>query len=350
MQMSDKKATIVYMADDDRPKGGFCDRMRAIIWLYSFCKKHGFDFKINFTHPFKLQEYLKPNSYNWIYNEKEYIECNSIKIADFLSLSPFKKYYDADTLYCEDLTTEELETILLKHAQSYAQILVYSYRRVDEILPDYGKLFDELFCFSTELNETLQFHINQMNHSYVGVHFRFQRLLNDIASEVSFGSFVHPVLSINEQKKLCVACVRVIKEIHKENHNHRVLVCSDSTNFMKFIKGFNYDYVYLVEGERKHLEVKGIDKEHILLLLLDYFLLAFAKKNYSVIKRNMYQSTFLFFASLHKKIEFVVLDYRIPVLRRIVSKVKKIIMKIPVLRGIVCNVKKIIIKTPLQYK
>jgi hypothetical protein len=321
--MSEKNTTIVYMADDDRPKCGFCDRMRAIIWLYSFCKKHDFSFKINFTYPFNLQEYLKPNSYDWTYNEKEDTIHKSIKIAALPA--DLKKYYDPDILFYENVSVKEIEALFLKYAQSYAKILVYSNYCRSENFRDYGKLFDELFCFSTELNETLQFHIKQMNSQYVAVHFRFQLLLNDIASERNISSL--PVLHTNEQNELCLACVKVIQNIHRSNHRCKVLVCSDSTNFIKFIKNLNYDYTYLIEGERKHIDAKGLGREHVLLCLLDYFLLVFAKKNYSVIKGNMYPSTFPFYASLHYKIPFVVLDYRIPVMLRIIRKIKNQVKK-----------------------
>ena len=329
MQMSNKKTTIVYMADDDRPKGGFCDRMRAIIWLYSVCKKHSFDFKINFTHPFKLQEYLKPNSFDWVYNQNEDAMRNSIKIANFPRATYIKRY-DSDSLVFEKLSTEEAESLFIEYAQSYAKVLVYTNRWADEILRDYGKLFDELFCFSTELNDALQFYINQMNGQYVGAHFRFQFLLNDTDSEVNRLSSVLPVLHANEQKKLISACVKTIKNIHKSNPCRKVFVCSDSTKFTNFIKSLKYDYIYLIEGERKHCDERkeDMEKKYVLLLLLDYFLLVFAKKNYSVIKRNMYPSSFPYYASLHKKTPFIVLDYRITVLRRIVRNFKQKIMNL----------------------
>jgi hypothetical protein len=324
--MGEQKTTIVYMADDARPKGGFCDRMRAIIWLYSFSKKHGFDFKINFTHPFKLREYLKPNSYDWIYNENEVnTEHDTITLSIFSKT--FKEHYGDSTVFCEYLYRgiNESEMEILKYAHNYTKVLVYSNLFSEDTFPIYGDLFNELFCLAAILEEKLQYHIRQMGDKYVVAHFRFQVLLNDSSTEDPGHAATLPVLEADKQKELIRSCIKKIRKIHRMNPGHKVLVCSDSTNFIKVIKGLNYDYVYMLEGERKHLEVKGLDKEQVLLFLSDYFLLVFAKKIYSVIKKGMYPSGFSRYASLHNKVPCIVYDDRIPIWKiypkRIIKKI-----------------------------
>jgi len=319
--MSEKKTTIIFMANDDRTKGGFCDRMRAIIWLYSFCKKHNFDFRINFTNPFNLQDYLKPNSYDWIYNEKE---INTVHNTVILSVfdKMLKEYYANSTVFCEHSSTNESEMEILRHADKYAKIFVYSNIGVREIIPVYGELFNELFCFSEPLSEKLQYHIKRMDSRYVAAHFRFRVLLNDSNTEIPSDVAALPVLKANKQKELIRVCMKEIEKIHKMNPGYKVLVCSDSMNFINSVKALNY--VYIIDGYRRHIDTGGFfDSEQVYLLMSDYFLCVSAKKIYSIIKKGMYPSTFPKYASYHNKIPCIIYDDRIPIWKRYLMLVIK---------------------------
>ena len=52
-----KKKTYIYIADGRTPHGGLSDRFRGIFSIYAFCKIYGYDFKINWIHPFNLVDY-----------------------------------------------------------------------------------------------------------------------------------------------------------------------------------------------------------------------------------------------------------------------------------------------------
>ena len=56
---------IIYMADGRMHHGGMVDRIRGIIAIYDYCKRNNIDFRINFVSPFRLEEILKPNIYQW---------------------------------------------------------------------------------------------------------------------------------------------------------------------------------------------------------------------------------------------------------------------------------------------
>ena len=62
---------IVCMVDGKRKQGGLADRLRGIVSTYYVCKKLGYDFRINFVHPFPLIDYLVPNTYDWRVSQDE---------------------------------------------------------------------------------------------------------------------------------------------------------------------------------------------------------------------------------------------------------------------------------------
>lgn len=69
---------LIYMADGKMRHGGISDRLRGAVSVYKLCKKMGLVFKINFVHPFELNDYLVPNMYDWyIYNPQIQISAES---------------------------------------------------------------------------------------------------------------------------------------------------------------------------------------------------------------------------------------------------------------------------------
>ena len=50
---------------------GLADKLRGILSIYSLCKEKHIDFKINWTYPFELTEYLLPNKINWIIEQEK---------------------------------------------------------------------------------------------------------------------------------------------------------------------------------------------------------------------------------------------------------------------------------------
>jgi hypothetical protein len=65
----------IFFADDRMPLGGMFDRLKGMITIYAISKVQGKEFKINFTHPFPLINYLMPNQYDWRV-EAGVIRCN----------------------------------------------------------------------------------------------------------------------------------------------------------------------------------------------------------------------------------------------------------------------------------
>ncbi|HRQ30126.1 MAG TPA: hypothetical protein PLU49_08640 [Saprospiraceae bacterium] len=57
---------IISVADGTRSSKGLTDRFKGMVSLYALSKATHSNFKILFTHPFNLTDYLIPNQYDWI--------------------------------------------------------------------------------------------------------------------------------------------------------------------------------------------------------------------------------------------------------------------------------------------
>ena len=133
----------VAMIDGESFHGGMCDRFKGIISLYAYCKHRGLPFRIRYTYPFRLEDYLSPAAYDWTLRPGEYTD---------------------NPLYSRVLYMrgEHLATRLLKLKTTRRQIHYYSNRdclaHVNEALArrsedryGWGDLFCELFRPGTVL-------------------------------------------------------------------------------------------------------------------------------------------------------------------------------------------------------
>ena len=59
------KKQVIAMFDGRKRHGGLADRLRGIATTWLFCRERGLDFRIHFVSPFRLEEYLMPNEYDW---------------------------------------------------------------------------------------------------------------------------------------------------------------------------------------------------------------------------------------------------------------------------------------------
>jgi hypothetical protein len=84
-----------------------------------------------------------------------------------------------------------------------------------------------------------------------------------------------------------------------------VLVTSDSAIFLEEAK--RLPFVYVIPGEISHTGHKqSINKDAVLKVFLDYFMLSCSQKIYLVVENQMYQSGFSYRAALHGNIPFII--------------------------------------------
>jgi hypothetical protein len=138
------------MADGKSECGGLSDRLRGMVSVYKLCKSLNMEFKIYFTNPFNLNEYLLPNIYDWTilpdeicYNKKEARPCF---IWDYNNNTNSQEFWARHFL-----------------REKYKQIHLYTNKIFSEDAEEYGVLFKKLFKPTGELASLIDYHVKILN-------------------------------------------------------------------------------------------------------------------------------------------------------------------------------------------
>ena len=62
---------IICMYDGRMHHCGISDRLRGAVSAYYIARQMGYDFRIFFVHPFRLEDYLMPNEVDWRITKEE---------------------------------------------------------------------------------------------------------------------------------------------------------------------------------------------------------------------------------------------------------------------------------------
>ena len=182
---------IIYMADGKLRHGGLADRLRGIITLYDYCKKHNIEFKIHFVSPFQLKDFLEPSGYDWTINPD-----------DITYDSNYSHPVLLDT-YAWDPKMEKLyERIFakIKLKQHYRQLHVYTNYLYAE--NKFGELFNELFTPSKTLQSYLDNEYNKIQGEYISVSTRFLNILGDFNETYQGHEYLTPDEKIAEANRV----------------------------------------------------------------------------------------------------------------------------------------------------
>lgn len=275
---------IIYMADGKIRCGGLSDRFRGIISAYKLCKQMNFEFKINFSQPFKLQDYLLPNNYDWL------IDNDSVSYNSNYA----KPYFITSTSSVGD---EKAQLFFAnKYFRSnYKQIHLYTNMYFGD--KEYGVLFRELFEPTDDLQALIDFNKKQIGGDYIAVVFRFQQLLGD------FKEGDYPELPKDKKDSLIGKCLELLEKIHLDNQEYRILVTSDSTTFLS--NAAKLDFIYIIPGEVVHPDYShAIDSKVYMKSFVDYYMLSEAQKVYLVVDEIMYHSGFAYRGALHNQVPY----------------------------------------------
>lgn len=270
---------IVYMADGVIYRSGFADRMRAMITLYDYCKKNDLDFRINFTDPFRLEDYLLPAQYDW-----------RLKPGELSKNKRTSRPFFVDTRHEEDSPRERRwEEATFRHyfLKRFKQAHVYTiFYYADKNFPT---LFSELFKLSPELERRVEECVRKLGENYISVSTRFLELLGDFTEPKPMAR----PLDEDEQQNLIANCLQQIRRIHNEEciDGERILVTSDSAKFLEAARAL--PYVKVIEGKIGHLSVKQDNRREMdYKTLTDFFTISRARKSYLLISGGMYRSNF----------------------------------------------------------
>lgn len=142
----DPSECYVYVADGRTAHGGISDRLRGIIGVYQYCKSRNIPFRINFIHPFNLEQFLIPNKYNWKLRNKEFDRNNKVGFRFF---NAYSHLWERKDIYFSLLNSRK------------KQVHCYTNVTIDE--PNMHVYFNELFKPSEVLQKALDKCLNQFN-------------------------------------------------------------------------------------------------------------------------------------------------------------------------------------------
>lgn len=275
----------VFMVDGRFYHGGLADRLKGMISIYAYAKCNNIDYKINHIYPFKLEDFLSPNEYDWRLQQED-ISYNIFKANPIVLMAEL----DGLRLY-----------FLHKNRQHHFYLNFDILPVINELYhKDYTwkNLFHELFVPTQELADILTHHRRKIGEDYIAVVFRFQQLLNDFHE----GNFL--ILPENERIILMENCLQALREIHLNNLNMRILVTSDSQRFLEYIA--TETYVYEIPGEISHMEFpQGSETKYVhMKAFIDFYMLSRSIKIYSVKSKDMYPTEFPLYASIVGDIPF----------------------------------------------
>lgn len=276
------KPYVISMFCGNAPSGGLIDRLRGAVSTYQECQATGREFKLHFTHPFVLTDYLVPNAYDWTVYPKEVTFAPSQ--ADRLIAS---SVYD---------TTHERRM----HQQQIHQALNNSKKRQTHVYTnaafcydhDFARSFRELFKPSEQLQASIDKCLKAIGGDYITISARFCNCLDDFNEEV----YSEP-LSPSERKMLVDGCIEKLRDIIKKHPGKKPVVCSDSTTFIEEA-GKQLDII-TIPGTISHI---GNDNEHDYTYyektFLDFYIIAGAYEAYLLKGPHMMRSGFPYAASL----------------------------------------------------
>ncbi len=284
-----KNPVYVAMVDGSAVHGGMCDRFKGIITLYAYCKFHGIPFRIKYTHPFRLEDYLSPASYDWTLKENEYTD---------------------NPRYCRILymRKEHLARRLL-NLKTKKQVHFYGNRdclaQVNEAFRsayDWGELFRELFKPCPVLEERIKSIQKELGSNYYAAVFRFQNLLGDF-KEYSYRAINDP----DKTEALIGKCLDALRNLQTTHGRQPLLVTSDSVTFLK--RASRIEGVHIIPGTLTHIDgnkspLPGNPYDTYLKSFLDFYVLSEARKIYRIGTSYMYPSEFPVYAAKVRGIPF----------------------------------------------
>lgn len=261
---------VIFFIDGKTIHGGLSDRLRGLFSTYYYCLKEGIDFKVFWTYPFNLQDYLEPNKVNWLIEGKA-ISHNKNEVA-FRFFNSYSLMNNNETSFLKIMNTK-------KH-----EIHVYSNITLHEEM--YHIFFNDLFKPSKMLSDALQYNTDKIGGKYISVSFRFIGILGDFKD-----TYFKKELGAEEKEKYISKCLDVICRLKTKHPNvPKILVTSDSRVFLE--KASSLAYVYIIPGTVVHMDsVNKNMEQNDLKAFLDMLMISKAECCYSYSYGKMFKGT-----------------------------------------------------------
>ena len=249
---------------------GLADRMKAIINCYNIAKMNGYQFKIVFKIPFRLEDYLMPNEVDWTADD-----------GDLRYSLGGTRFFNELNFLNED--SWKGRTRLAKGREYHC----YSYvgNRQPKVFPESGyewsKLYRELFRPTPRLQAAIDA-CGYEEKSYVAVHLRFVNALENFEEVTCWDNALR---TEEEKQNLINRCKQGLMRIKEENEGCRVLVLSDSKRFLDSLDDVSVEV--LSHDNVGHVSF-GAGDDATLKTFVDLYMIARARKVYRIDAPELY--------------------------------------------------------------
>ena len=275
------KPCAVSLFCGNAPSGGLVDRLRGALSLYAACKQTHRDFRLFFTHPFLLTDYLVPNKYDWRIAAEE---------LSFVRGSAEPIVIDTQTDTPRERKWQEEQFVRILEENPHTQLHFYSNASFSYDY-DFSALFKELFKPGKRLQAHLDKIKEETGDAYITISARFCGLLDDFNEE----TYSEP-LSANERKELLEAALEAVAGIARKHPTQLVIACSDSTTFLQ--QATERCHLMSIPGTISHI---GNDTHHTYeyyeKTFLDFFVISGAQEVYLLRSSMMHNSGFPYAAA-----------------------------------------------------
>lgn len=265
---------IVIMFDGKQIHCGITDRLKGICSIFEYARINDLSFHIYFRSPFKLEDYLMPNNYDWRLRDEQITYNKNKAVPVFLN----------DWQSLTKLHIKYLDKIVKANPDKQIHVYGNSPYYIDQ----YGKNFKFLFRWSDNIDLMIkQCMLDIGSNNYISVALRFQQLLGDFREEHA----IFKVLNNVEQEKLMRKCRDKIMQIIKEKQiKTKILITCDSVKFLDYIS--RIEQIYIVPGSIAHIDNSHVsDKSIYNKLFLDMAMLSHSQCIYQLITDDMYANS-----------------------------------------------------------
>ncbi len=276
--------TVVLLVDGKYSHGGFCDRFKGIISLYSYALANNLPFRIEYTFPFKLADYLLPNQYNWLPKEGDVSQnYTEVKYICLVRDPSVQRLLSIDTK---------------KQIHSHAnRDIVKQLNAVYHKNYDWGTAFNELFQPTKELADLIAYHKANIGAGFISAHFRFINLFGDFKDNRKYR------IPDDQRERLIETNLQAIRDLRQKNPSKTIFVAADSNIFVE--RAAALEGVYTLEGNIVHIDyVEGETRNTYMRVFLDFFMLTESERIFAFGTKEMYQTQFPLYAAKVNNIPF----------------------------------------------
>lgn len=275
------KKMVVAVCNGWVESGGWADRLKGILSTYILCKENNWDFRLHYVHPFNIELYLTPNTYDWRINANELS-------FDLSTAEPIAMEIGSDSAYQARKQKEWLKRKIERSATR--QVHIYT-NAMFAYTDDYSKVFHELFKTSDRLEERLKHLAESLGKEYVSVSARFLNSLGDFNDTVQ----VEP-LPEDKKRALINECLNQIRKLHKAHPDKVILVNSDSRTFLQASQ--QLPYTKHIDGNIVHFDTaEGNGYDTFEKTFIDFFLISRASCVYRLKTQWMHNTGFPYAAA-----------------------------------------------------